>query len=424
MRSRLPTAQDLQRKVYINGLAGKSAKIPFDYQTLRSKAERRLSPEAFAYIDGGAGQEHSIRQNRSDFNQWQIRPHMLRGAAQRDTQTAIYDLDVPAPLFLCPIGVLELAHPKADLAVAEACAKTGIPMIFSNQASFPMEACAKILGSTPYWFQLYYSSRPTLVKSFVQRAEACGCKGIIVTLDTALLGWRNRDLNQAYLPFLSGRGIAQYTSDPVFRQLMEEVDLEEGPQVKPPLSPKTLSNILGLMRRFPGSFFQNLRSKTPLKAVRLFVNTYSNAALQWEDIERLRDYTDLPILLKGILHPADAHKALSIGVDGIVVSNHGGRQIDGSISAIQALPEIVSIVDRQVPVLMDSGIRTGSDVFKALALGADTVCLGRPYVYGLALDGANGVQTIIENLIAELELTMALAGCHQIEDIQREMLVG
>lgn len=417
------SALDRQREVYISGVSGQKPSIPVDFQQLEQKAKAKMTAKAFAYVAGGAGQEDTMQRNRSAFGQWQIQPRMLRNVAERDTSIELFGQQFAAPFLLAPIGVLELAHPEADRAVARAAANWGIPMIFSNQASVAMEEVAKEMQTTPYWFQLYWSKSNDLVASLVERAEACGCGAIVVTLDTTMLGWRIRDLELAYLPFLQGQGIAQYVSDPVFQRLLDEPD--EG--VAPPkqrLSYDTLSSVVELMRNYPGGFMENLRSQRPLKAVRKFINIYSNPSVTWDDLPFLRQHTKLPILLKGILHPEDARKAVDAGVDGIVVSNHGGRQVDGAISAIEALPAVVAAVDGQLPVLMDSGIRGGADVFKALALGAKAVCLGRPYVYGLALEGQLGVEEVIKNMLADFDVTMGLAGCRSIAEIDRACLLG
>jgi len=313
------------------------------------------------------------------------------------------------------VGVLELAHPEADLAVARAAAEAGVPMIFSSQASVAMEACAAAMGAGPRWFQLYWSRSDALVESFVRRAEACGCEAIVVTLDTTMLGWRARDLELAYLPFLRGKGIAQYVRDPVFMASL--ADPSPPPAAKRTVNLHTLGAFAELTRAHPGSFWKNIRSKAPLAAVQQFIATYSRPSLTWADLPFLRERTKLPVLLKGILHPDDARRALDHGMDGIIVSNHGGRQVDGAIATLDALPGVVAAVEGRVPVLMDGGVRGGADVFKALALGARAVCVGRPYVYALALAGRAGVLELLRNLITDFELTMGLAGCASISEI-------
>lgn len=421
--NRFPSANEQQRKVFVHGLSGQLPKIPHDPALLERKAQAKMSKRAFAYIAGGAGLDKTVQFNREDFNQWRVVPRMLRNVADYDLTTEVLGQQLKAPLLLSPIGVLELSHKEADLAVARATSNLGIPMIFSNQASYSMEQCAEVMGDSTRWFQLYWSKSRELVASLVQRAEACGCSAIVVTLDTNLLGWRVQDLDLGSLPFLTGQGIAQYTSDPYFQQLVESEEMiKDAPPLKPKLTVDLIASIISLMARFPGGFFQNLRSRKPLKAVQTFINVFSNAALTWEDIPFLRAHTKLPILLKGILDPRDALRAIDIGVDGIIVSNHGGRQVDGAISAIAALPDIVTAVNGQVPVLMDSGIRTGVDIFKAVALGAKAVCIGRQYVYGLAVDGENGVKEVVENLVADFEVTMRLAGCKTVGEINQECL--
>jgi isopentenyl diphosphate isomerase/L-lactate dehydrogenase-like FMN-dependent dehydrogenase len=291
-------------------------------------------------------------------------------------------------------------------------------MIFSNQASRPMEECAAAMGDAPRWFQLYWSTSDELVASFVGRAEACGCEAIVVTLDTTMLGWRCRDLDLAYLPFALGKGIAQYTTDPVFRSLLEPAPLER----PGPPTPTALRSLLQAARAYPGRLGSNLRSGLPLAAVREFLAIYSRPSLTWDELPWLRALTKLPIVLKGILHPDDARLAVEHGADGIVVSTHGGRQVDGAIGSLDALPAVAEAVGGRVPVLVDSGVRGGADTFKALALGASAVLIGRPYVYGLALGGEAGVREVIRNFAADFDLTLGLAGCSSVSELGPECL--
>jgi lactate 2-monooxygenase len=288
-----------------------------------------------------------------------------------------------------------------------------------------MERVAEALEDTPRWFQLYWSRSDEVVESFVGRAEACGCSAIVVTLDTTILGWRPRDLDPAYLPFLRGKGIAQYTSDPVFRRLVSEDAADGGdddtPEPRPSLA--ALRTLINLTRAYPDDFWATLRSGRGRAAVQRFVNTYSRPSLTWEDLPFLRERTRLPVLLKGLLHPDDARRAVDAGMDGIVVSNHGGRQVDGAIATLDALPGVLEAVDGRVPVLLDSGIRGGSDAFKALSLGAAAVLLGRPYVYGLGIAGAEGVREVMQNFVADFDLTMGLAGCRSVDEVAAEALV-
>lgn len=409
-------APDRQRAIYIAGAAGFRQKIPFDAVLLEQSAKAKMSPEAFAYVAGGAGQEGTMKANTGGFDRWRIVPRVLRNVEMRDTTVDFFGNTIPAPFFLAPIGVLEMAHPDADLAVAKAAARMGVPYVFSNQASVPMEQCAAAMGGTPHLFQLYWSRSNDLVASFLQRAEACGSTAIVVTLDTTMLGWRVRDLDFASLPFLQGMGIAQYTSDPVFRRLMEEPD--EANAAAPKITWDAVRTLLSATRKFPGTFWDNLRSGRGLKAVRKFIQIYSRPNITWADLPFLREHTRLPIILKGILHPDDARKALDYGVDGIYVSNHGGRQVDGAIGAIEALPKVMEAVRGKAPVLFDSGVRGGADAFKALALGANAVGIGRPYCYALAIDGEAGVAELLENWLADFELTMGLSGCADLEAIK------
>jgi isopentenyl diphosphate isomerase/L-lactate dehydrogenase-like FMN-dependent dehydrogenase len=231
------------------------------------------------------------------------------------------------------------------------------------------------MGESPRWFQLYWSKNPAFNASMIERAERAGCEAIVVTLDTLLLAWRPYDIQNAYLPFLLGKGIGNYLSDPTFRQALE----------RPP-------------------------EEDPAAAINYFTQIFTNPALTWQDLALLRQQTKLPILLKGILHPDDARLAIDAGMDGIIVSNHGGRQVEGAIAALDALPRIVAAVQGEIPILFDSGIRTASDAIKALALGAQAVLLGRPYMWGLALAGEQGVHEVLSNFLADMDLTLALSG--------------
>lgn len=415
------SAADRQKDIYLKGFAGIRSQVPVDWHRLEEKARKQMSPEAFAYIAGGAGLESTIASNRTAFDHYKIVPRMLRNVSERDSSIELFGHKIPAPLLFSPVGVLEMVHPEADLAVGRAAAKERLPFIFSNQASKPMEEVAAAMADSPRWFQLYWSKSNDLVASLVTRAERCGCSAIVVTLDTTLLGWRTRDLDLAYLPFLEGKGIAQYTSDPVFQRLMDEPGNGSAPRKA---TFESLTGLFKMVKAYPGNgFIKKLRSGRPVKAVRKFTEIYSNPALTWKDLAFLRQHTKLPILLKGILHPEDAALAVSHGVNGIIVSNHGGRQVDGSMGTLEALPEIVKAVRAQVPVLLDGGIRAGADMFKALALGATAVCIGRSYVYGLTLAGEAGVREVAQNLMADFDLTMGLSGCKNIVEIKPEALI-
>jgi lactate 2-monooxygenase len=407
-----------QADIYLAGVRGQKPSVPQSAAALERRAEREMSKEGFAYIAGGAGLETTMKANRAAFERVRIVPRMLRGPATRKLEAELFGRALPAPLLLAPIGVLEMAHRDADVAVARAAAAEGVPMIFSSQASRPLEECAAAMGDAPRWFQLYMSTSDELVRSFVSRAERAGCEAIVVTVDTTMLGWRLRDLDLGYLPFLAGKGIAQYVTDPVFQRLVDDAP----PPERGPVTPAAVRALWRLARAYPGSTSANLRSPRPRQAVRTFLDVFARPSLNWQDLAIVRDATELPILLKGILHPNDARRALDEGVDGIVVSNHGGRQVDGAIASLDALPAIVEAVGGRAPILLDSGIRGGADVFKALALGATAVLIGRPYCYGLAVAGESGVREVIQNFGADFDLTLGLAGCASLAELGREMI--
>jgi lactate 2-monooxygenase len=366
---------NFQYEIYGRGLAGERPKLAVSALELEARAREVMTPEAFGYVAGGAGSERTVHANRAAFDRVEIVPRMLRDVSSRDLATGVLGTEMPAPLLLAPVGVQSIVHADAELAVGRAAASLGIPAILSTAASHSIEEVAEAMGPASRWYQLYWPKDRDLAASFVGRAGDAGYSALVVTLDTWMLGWRPRDLQRAYLPFLKGEGVANYFSDPVFRAALE----------KPP--EEDLAPALG---HWAGQF--------------------SNPSVTWADLEWLREQTTLPILLKGILHGEDARLAVQAGVDGMIVSNHGGRQVDGAIAALDALPAVREAVGERFPVLFDSGIRTGSDVFKALALGADAVCLGRPFVWGLALDGQAGVEHVLRCLLAELDLTLALSG--------------
>ncbi len=412
----------VQSAIYRGGALGSRPVVPVGYDALEAAAKRRMRPAAYAYVAGSAGLETTERANREAFDRWRIVPRMFVDVAERDLGIELFGRQHPTPFLVAPIGVQELAHKDADLATARAAADAGVPMIFSTQASVPMEQTAAAMGDADRWYQLYWSSNDDLVGSFLARAEKAGCTALVVTLDTHVLGWRTRDLDLAYLPFARGLGIAQYTSDPVFSELVADRVATPSDQPRPKPTIGALGTLASISRHHPGKFVDNLRSPVPRAAVEVFLDVFSRSSLTWDDLPFLRERTSLPIILKGLQHPDDAARALDAGVDGIVVSNHGGRQVDGAIASLEALPGIVAQVKDRVPVLFDSGIRGGADAFKALALGAKAVLVGRPYVYGLALAGEQGVRAVLDNLIAELDLTMALTGCASIAEITAETL--
>lgn len=407
-----------QEAIYVAGFAGRRPVVPTAPKALEQAALRLLGKDAAAYFAGGAGLERTIAANQAAFDRHRIVQRMMRDVSARDLSVTLFSHTLPLPFLLAPIGVLEMAHKQADVAAARAAAFAGIPFITFSQASRTMEQVAAASGSGPRWFQLYWSSRDELTASFIERAERAGYEAIVVTLDTTMLGWRNRDLDRGYLPFLRGRGIANYVSDPVFRTL--SVDHAPMPRPRPGLG--LARSLLELLSAYPGGLAQALTHGAAPASVRRFLAIYSRPDLTWENLPFLRACTRLPILLKGIVHPDDAKQAIAAGMNGIIVSNHGGRQVDGAVAALDALPGVVDAVAGQIPVLFDSGIRTGSDILKALSLGAAAVLIGRPYIGGLALAGEAGVVDVIGNLAAELDLTMGLSGRRSIPELGRDLI--
>ena len=419
-----------QSAIYRRGTLGQPPRVPTNPDELEARARKEMSAKAWAYVSGGAGTGASVRANRAAFDRWQIVPRMLHGTTMRDLRTEILGTPLAAPVMVAPVGAADLVAPNSDVDIARGAAAARTPYIFSTQGCAPMEQTAHAMGDVPWWYQLYWSVDEQLVDSLIGRAEAAGAKALVVTLDTTMLGWRTQDLDLGSLPFSQGIGIAQYTSDPRFRQIVAE-RLAAARDAPSPFAGVTgtekvkavasgARTLFNQSRRHPGGTRDNLRSPEPRAAVEAFLDIYSNPGLSWAHLETLRSRTRLPVLLKGILHPDDAQRAMDLGIDGIIVSNHGGRQVDRSIASLDALVAIRERLGPAPVVLLDSGVRTGADVFVALALGADATLLGRPHIYGLALDGSDGVRDVLDNVIAELDLTMGLVGAASIADITRE----
>lgn len=366
---------DYQFEIYLQGLAGVVPSFPMTYSELEAKAAAALSPSVWSYVAGGAGDERTQRANVTAFDKWGLIPRMFVGAAERDLSVEMFGLRLPAPVFMAPIGVIGICAQDGhgDLASARAAAATGVPMMVSTLTADPLEDVANEFGDTPGFFQLYTPKDRELAASLVHRAEAAGYKAIVVTLDTWVPGWRPRDLATSNFPQLRGHCLANYFSDPVFRAGLAQPP-EENPQA----------------------------------AVLSWVQTFGNP-LTWDDLPWLRSLTDLPLIVKGICHPDDVRRAKDGGVDGIYCSTHGGRQANGGLPALDCLPDVVTAADG-LPVLFDSGIRTGADIIKALALGATAVGVGRPYAYGLALGGSAGIVHVLRSLLAEADLIMAVDG--------------
>jgi len=378
-----------QYEIYVRGMAGERPRRTFDWRQLERDALNLLGRGPRGYIAGGAGLGETMRANREAFDHWRLRPRMLRDVSERSLARTVLGTELPAPVLLAPIGVQTLAHQEGELAMARGAARVGVPLVASTAASHTIEQIADAAGELARWYQLYWPRDRELARSFVARAERAGYTAIVVTLDTWLLGWRPADLSEAFLPFLWGEGNKNYLEDPVFR---------------------------GLLQAPPEQDMQ--------AAVGQWAWQFANPSVTWEDLEWLRECTELPIVLKGIVHPDDARLAVEHGVEGVLVSNHGGRQVDGAVGALDALPGVVEAVDGRCEVLFDSGIRSGADALKALALGARAVLLGRPYIWGLALGGAEGVEEVLRSFLADLDLAMALSGYASIDEVDTSALVA
>ena len=387
MTSPPPAFGDYQLEIYGAGLRGVQPAFPMAYPELEERAAAALAPSVLSYVAGGAGSEHTQRANARAFHQWGLIPRMFVGAAQRDLTVDLFGMTLPSPLLMAPIGVLGLCAQdgRGDLATAEAAALTGVPMIASTLSADPLEDVAARCGGTPGFFQLYTPTDRELAASLVSRAEAAGFRGGVVTLDTWLTGWRPRDLAASNFPQLRGHCLANYFTDPVFVRLLGRNPADD-----------------------------------PAAAVGLWARLFGNP-LTWDDLPWLRSLTTLPLLVKGICHPDDARRAKDGGVDGIYCSTHGGRQADGGLPALDCLPGVVAAAGG-LPVLFDSGIRSGADVIKALALGATAVAVGRPYAYGLAIGGVNGLVHLLRSILAEADLIMAVDGYPTLADLTPDSL--
>ncbi|WP_194835574.1 lactate 2-monooxygenase [Nocardia sp. XZ_19_369] len=378
---------DYQYEIYFQGLGGVLPDLPMTYADLEARAQAALPPGIWSYVAGGAGDELTQRTNATAFEKLGLIPRMLRATRDRDLSVDLFGMKLPSPIFMAPVGVIGLCAQDGhgDLATAKAAARTGVPMVASTLTVDPLEDVAAEFGDTPGMFQLYTPNDRDLAQSLVSRAEAAGFKAIVVTLDTWVPGWRPRDLSTSNFPQLRSHCLANYFSDPVFRGMLAKTPEED---------PKT--------------------------ATLTWVSQFGNP-ITWGDLAWLRSLTDLPLVLKGICHPDDARRAKDAGVDGLYCSNHGGRQANGGIPAIEHLPEVVAAADG-LPVLFDSGIRSGSDIVKALALGATAVGIGRPYCYGLALGGVQGIVHVLRALLAEADLLMAVDGYPAIAELTPDVI--
>jgi len=370
-----PPLSTYASEIYLRGMGDIRPDFTTDPIALEAYAREHVAPSPYWYAAGSAGTGATARANREAFDHWRIVPRVLTGATGRDPSTTLFGTRLAAPIITAPVGVQGIMHADAELAVARVAAQLGLPMTLSTVSSFALEEVAEASGAGTRWFQLYWPNDEDVCASFLSRAKAAGFSTLVVTLDTWMLGWRPHDLDNAYLPFLSGKGLATYFSDPTF-----QAGLEKSPE-------------------------DDLQA-----AVLRWLPMFTGTDHTWENLAFLREHWDGPIVLKGIQHVDDALQAVDAGMSGIVVSNHGGRQIDGAIGSLDALPGIVEAVGDQLEVLFDSGIRTGADIIKAIALGARAVLVGRPWVYGLALGGEDGVRHVLRGLLADLDLTLALSG--------------
>lgn len=379
MVQRLETYQD---EIYFNGLSGVVPELPADLTGLEDLARQRLAPEAFGYISGGAGSGDTVAENAAAFRRWRIVPRMLTDVSAPSFASTVLGATLPAPMLLGPVGVLKVAHPDGEEAVARAAGALGVPMVASTAASATIEDVAAANGDGQRWYQLYWPKDRGVAASLLSRARAAGFSVLVLTMDTRMLAWRPRDLDQAYLPFLRGIGVQNYLSDPVFAAgLAQPVADDAG------------------------------------AAILHWAQMFGDPSLTWDDLPFLRQHWEGPIVLKGIQSVSDAERAVAAGMDGIVVSNHGGRQVDGAVGALDTLPPIAAAVGSRITVLFDSGVRSGADLFKAVALGAQAVLIGRPYVYGLGLAGEAGVRHVLRALRQDFELTMRLSGYARLDEL-------
>jgi lactate 2-monooxygenase len=380
----LETYQD---EIYLTGTTGTTPGFPTDLSRLEEAASVAMTPQAYDYVAGSAGAGDTARENLEAFRRWRIVPRMLTDVSTPSFGTTVLGAELTVPFLLAPVGVLAIAHPDGEVAVARAAAAQRVPMILSTAASTAMEDVAQANGDGQRWYQLYWPKDRSVAASLLGRAQAAGYSVLVVTLDTRTLAWRPRDLANGYLPFLQGIGIQNYLSDPAFRA--------------PLASPVEVD---------------------PNAAILRWTQIFGDTSLTWDDLPFVRQHWNGPIVLKGIMSAADALRAAAAGMDGVIVSNHGGRQVDGALGALDALPSVVEAVGSRLTVLFDSGVRGGADMLKALALGAQAVLIGRLYVYGLALGGEAGVRHVLRALRQEFELTMRLAGLSRLTELDPDCL--
>jgi len=378
-----------KRRKEISG-GGKS--IPIGFQELEQEAKKKLRPGPYEYTSGGAGAEQTMASNRRELDRYQIVPRILRDVSKIDMGIKLFGKKLPTPLILAPIGSQRMYHQDGELGTARAASRQNVPITLSTWSSTPLEVVAEVMGNMTKFFQLYWINEWEVTASFASRAEKAGYDAIFITLDGQRGAWQPRSMETNY-------------------SVNSEWSTDKDAPKAIFLSDPVVADSLGIE-------VDNWDSADK-KTTQLIKSKYKyNASLTWEGVEKLREVVDIPIVLKGVLHPEDAKMALDIGVEGIVVSSHGGRRIDGAIGAAGALGKISEVVGGEIPILFDSGVRTGADVFKSLALGATAVQIGRPYAYGLTLAGEQGVYEIIGNLLAELESTIGVAGYKNLKEVK------
>jgi lactate 2-monooxygenase len=371
-------------EIYLRGAGGVRPAITADLTGLEAAAGEQMAPEPYWYVAGSAGSGSTARANRDAFERWRLVPRHLTGSTVRDLTTTVLGTTFAAPLITAPVGGQSVIHADAEAAVATVAAELGLPMVLSTLSSLPMEDVAAANGAGPRWFQLYRPNDDAVCRSLLERAAAAGYTALVVTLDNWILAWRPHDLDHGYLPFLTGQGLANYFTDPAFLAPLDRPPAEDLPA-----------------------------------ALAHWLPMFSGRDRTWPDLAFLREHWSGPIVLKGIQHPDDARRAVDAGMQGVIVSNHGGRQVDGAIASLDALPAVAEAVGAEIEVLFDSGIRTGSDVLKALALGARAVLVGRQWVYGLGLGGTDGVRHVLRSLLADLDLSVALTGHRRPGELSR-----
>ena len=376
---------DYQLKVYLKMDA--DSDLPVSIESWRAAARKALQDGPWGYLEGAAGSEDTMIENIKAFSRYRIRPRYLHDVENRNQSITLFGRKHETPFIIAPIGVQSIIHKDAEYASAGAAASLGMPYILSTVSSTSIEDIAAKFPDGEKWFQLYPGKDENVMKSMVNRAEKAGYKVIVVTVDTTMLGWREQDIKNAYLPFLQGEGIANFITDPEFLKRLET-------------SPEN-----------------NMQA-----AIEEFLMVYVNPSFTWDGFRKIRSWTKLPILIKGISSEEDVHTAVKYGADGVIISNHGGRQVDGSISSLEALDEITGENKPEFTILFDSGIRHAADAMKALALGASGVLIGRPYCYAMAVAGQRGIERYLNQLRAEFDLQMALSGYSSISQLGRHTI--